>query len=237
MAGSFFIGKFVAQIVLDMLQPATLKFLKNLQKNNNKAWFEKNRTAYEDAKSDFLSLVEKLIPGIASFDPAIADQLAKNCTFRINRDVRFSQNKSPYKNNLAAYFNQAGKKGNGAGYYLHIEPGKSFAAAGIWQPEPADLAKIRQEIDYNLDDWKKILSSSGFKKNFAKGLDLTNKLARPPKGYSDDNPAIEYVKLKSFVIRSPLSDDDVTDKNLLKKIVKLLEAANPVVRFLNKAID
>ncbi len=143
-----------------MLQPSTLKFLTGLQKNNNKAWFEKNRNAYEEAKADFLAMVEKLIPGIAGFDPTIADQLAKNCTFRINRDVRFSKNKSPYKNNMAAYFNKAGKKGNGAGYYLHIEPGKSFAAAGIWQPEPADLAKIRQEIDYNINDWKKIFMES-----------------------------------------------------------------------------
>ena len=220
-----------------MLQPATLKFLKNLQKNNNKGWFDKNRKVYEDAKSDFLSLVEKLIPGIASFDPTIADQLAKNCTFRINRDVRFSQNKSPYKNNIAAYFNKAGKKGNGAGYYLHIEPGKSFAAAGIWQPETADLAKIRQEIDYNLDEWKKILNNPGFKKNFEKGLDLSNILARPPKGYSEDNPAIQYVKLKSFVIRSPLSDDDVMDKGFVKKIVRVFQAAYPVVGFLNKAVD
>ena len=220
-----------------MLEPATLKFLKNLQKNNNKAWFEKNRTAYEDAKSGFLSMVEKLIPGIAGFDPAVADLVAKNCTFRINRDVRFSQNKSPYKNNMAAYFNKAGKKGNGAGYYLHIEPGQSFAAAGIWQPEPADLAKIRQEIDYNLDEWKKILTNPAFKKNFEKGLDSSNILARPPKGYSEDNPAMQYVKLKSFVIRKPLSDDDVIDKGFVKKVVKVFQAAFPVVEFLNKAVD
>ncbi|MEO8771768.1 MAG: DUF2461 domain-containing protein [Ferruginibacter sp.] len=220
-----------------MLQPATLKFLKNLQKNNNKAWFEKNRKGYDDAKSDFLSMVEKLIPGIAGFDPSIADQLAKNCTFRINRDVRFSNNKSPYKNNMAAYFNKAGKKGNGAGYYVHIEPGKSFAAAGIWQPEPADLAKIRQEIDYNLDEWKKILRNTAFKKNFEKGIDVSNILVRPPKGYSEDNPAIQFVKLKSFVIRSPLSDEDITDKAFVKKVVKILQASYPIVSFLNTAID
>ena len=220
-----------------MLQSSTLKFLRSLQKNNNKAWFEKNRNVYEEAKTDFLSMVEKLIPGIAGFDITIADQLAKNCVFRINRDVRFSKNKSPYKNNMAAYFNKAGKKGNGAGYYLHIEPGKSFAAAGIWQPEPADLAKIRQEIDYNFNDWKKIFTNTPFKKNFAKGLDVSNILARPPKGYEEHNPAIAFLKLKSFVIRHPLTDEEILDKAFVKNVVKVLEAAYPVVSFLNPAID
>ncbi|MEO7524330.1 MAG: DUF2461 domain-containing protein [Ferruginibacter sp.] len=220
-----------------MIQPLTIKFLKNLHKNNDRAWFEKNRNAYEAAKLDFLSVVEKLIPGIAGFDQTIADQIAKNCTFRINRDVRFSKNKSPYKNNLAAYFNKAGKKGNGAGYYLHIEPGKSFAAVGIWQPEAADLAKIRQEIDYNLNDWKKMLVTTSFKKNFANGLDLSHILVRSPKGYEDDNPAIQFLKLKSFVIRHPFLDEEVLDKRFVKNVVKVFEAAYPVVSFLNSAME
>lgn len=220
-----------------MLQPAILKYLDNLQKNNNKPWFEKNRAVYEEVKSDFLSMVEKLIPAIAAFDPTIADQLAKNCTFRINRDVRFSKDKRPYKNNMAAYFNKAGKKGNGAGYYLHIEPGKSFAAAGIWMPEPGDLAKIRQEIDYNLEDWKKILSQSSFKKNFEKGLDMAETLSRPPKGYTDDNPALLFLKLKSFVIRHPIKDSEVIDKSFVKNVAKVFQTAYPLVGFLNTAID
>lgn len=220
-----------------MLKLSTLKFLRSLQKNNNKAWFEKNRTDYEDAKADFLSMVEKLIPGIAGFDPAMADQLAKHCTFRINRDVRFSKNKSPYKNNMAAYFNKAGKKGNGAGYYLHIEPGNSFAAAGIWMPEPADLAKIRQEIDYNLNEWKKIFTNTSFKKNWKQGLDVSNILARPPKGYAEENPAISFLKLKSFVIRCPLTDEEILNKGFVKNVVKVFQTAFPVVSFLNTAID
>ena len=147
-----------------MLQSSTLKFLKDLQKNNNRPWFEAHRKQYEWAKEDFLLLTEKLIAGIAAFDKPIALLKAKECTFRINRDVRFSKNKSPYKNNIAGYFNRNGKKGNGAGYYLHIESGKSFAAGGIWMPESKDLIKIRQEIDYSFDDWKKIISNPSFKK-------------------------------------------------------------------------
>jgi uncharacterized protein (TIGR02453 family) len=219
-----------------MLQQSTIKFLKNLQKNNNRPWFEAHRKDYEDAKANFLTMVEKLIPGIASFDPTIADQQAKNCTFRINRDVRFSKNKSPYKNNMAAYFNQAGKKGIGAGYYLHIEPGNSFVAAGIWMPEPAGLAKIRQEMDYNLDEWKKTIGNASFKKHFKNGLDVSNTLARPPKGYAEDNPAIEYIKLKSFVAMSPITDDSIVNNSFVKDVVKIMQSAHPLVTFLNRAI-
>lgn len=219
-----------------MLQPATLKFLKSLQQNNNRPWFEEHRHLYEDAKTDVLSMVEKLIPGIAGFDSTIADQVAKTCTFRINRDVRFSNNKSPYKNNMAAYFNKDGKKGNGAGYYLHIEPGQSFAAAGIWMPEPANLAKIRQEIDYNLDEWKTILSRSAFKKNFKDGPDSSNILARPPKGYTEDNPAIPFLKLKSFVVRSTIMDPSILEKTFVKDVAKIFKASFPFVDFLNRAI-
>ncbi len=220
-----------------MLQLSTIKFLQQLEKNNNRAWFEDNRKKYEDAKADFLMMVEKLIPSIAAFDPTIADQQAKNCTFRINRDVRFSKNKSPYKNNMAAYFNRAGKKGNGAGYYVHVEPGKSFIAAGIWMPEPADLAKIRQEIDYNLGEWKEILNLPAFKKIFSSGMDVSNILARPPKGYTEDNPALAFLKLKSFVVRSPVVDDTVIDKGFVKNVAKVLQASHPLVAFLNRAID
>jgi len=149
-----------------MLQSPTLKFLKDLQKNNNKAWFDAHRQLYETAKTDFYALVEKLIPATAKFDAPIGQLAVKQCVFRINRDVRFSKNKAPYKNNMACYFNQAGKNGLGAGYYLHIEPGKSFAAGGIWVPEPQVLAGIRQEIDYNFTDWKKVIENKAFKKTY-----------------------------------------------------------------------
>lgn len=220
-----------------MLNPSTVNFLKKLESNNNKPWFEKHRPAYETAKADFLSVVEQLIPGIAAFDPGIADQLAKNCIFRINRDVRFSKDKRPYKNNFAAYFNKAGKKGNGAGYYLHIQPGKSFAAAGIWAPEPADLAKIRQEIDYNYEPWQQVLKQRSFKRIFPAGMDMGNALSRPPKGYTDDNPALQHIKLKSFVVRSPIADKALAGKTFVKEVIKIMEAAHPFVAFLNQAID
>jgi len=220
-----------------MIQSTTLKFLKDLKKNNNKPWFDEHRDQYETAKENILALAGALIKGISSFDPPIADLQPKDCTFRINRDVRFSKDKSPYKSNMSAYFNKAGKKGNGAGYYIHIEPGKSFAAGGIWMPATADLAKIRQEIDYSFNDWKKMISNTAFKKQFPKGFGDNETLTRPPKGYDENNPAIDFIKMKSFVIRKHFSDAEVQSKSFAKDVAKTFQHIHPLVEFINKAID
>lgn len=225
---------FVSRNHHNMLQTSTLKFLKDLRKNNNKPWFDKNRKIYDAAKDDFLVHVALVIKGIGSFDRSIAGLEAKNCIFRINRDVRFSKNKDPYKNNMAAYFNKDGKKGLGAGYYMHIEPGKSFVAGGIWMPEPPVLAGIRQEIDYNFNDWKKIVEGSAFKKMFPKGLEGES-LSRPPKNYDDNNPAIDYIKRKSFIVTCSFTDAEVQAKDFVKKVSKTFQAMKPLVDFINLA--
>lgn len=220
-----------------MLQPHVLKFLKDLQKNNDRTWFETNRNRYENAKANFLAFVEEVIPAIAKFDPSLSELVGKNCTFRINRDVRFSKNKAPYKNNMSAYFNKAGKKGNGAGYYVHVQPGRCFVAAGIWQPEAADLAKIRQEIDYNFNDWKKILNASTFKKTFVEGVEKNDTLVRPPKGYDDDNPALGFLKLKSFIVSRSFTEEEVMQKDYVKQVAGSFKTVKPVIDFINGALD
>jgi uncharacterized protein (TIGR02453 family) len=220
-----------------MLQTSTLKFLKDLKKNNNKPWFDKNRKQYETTKADFHTFLEELIRAIASFDKPIRNLAPKDCTFRINRDVRFSKDKSPYKSNIAGYFNKGGKKSNGAGYYLHIEPGKSFAAGGMWMPLPPDLAKIRQEIDYSFDQWKKVIGNTSFKKLFSEGVKSDDTLMRPPKGYDENNPAIEYLKMKSFIISRPFTDAEVQNKIFLKDVAKTFRAMKPLIDFLNTAIE
>ena len=219
-----------------MLLSSTLKFLKELKKNNNRPWFEEHRQQYETAKEDFLLLTEKLITGISVFDPAIALLKAKECVFRINRDVRFSKDKSPYKNNIAGYFNRNGKKGNGAGYYLHIEPGKSFAAGGMWMPEAKELASIRQEIDYSFDNWKKIIGNTSFKKTFIEGI-KGEALVRPPKGYDETNPAIAYLKMKNFVVTKSFTDTEIQSKTFVKDVANTFKAMKPMIDFLNGAID
>ena len=220
-----------------MLQRSTLNFLKALEKNNNKPWFDENRKTYEAAKADVQNMVGQLIPAIASFDEPIGALQIKDCTFRINRDVRFSKNKLPYKNNMAAYFSPGGKKAVGAGYYFHIEPGKSYAAGGFYTPMPAGLAKIRQEIDYNFDALKNIIGQKTFKKYFPAGMENMESLVRPPKGYDENNPAIEYLKRKHFVVSTPITDAQLEDKNLVKELAKIFAAIQPLNDFLNHAIS
>lgn len=219
-----------------MLQPTTIKFLKDLKKNNNKPWFDEHRKNYEQSKADFHILVQQLITAIAAFDVPISQLAVKECVFRINRDVRFSKDKRPYKNNLACYFNKAGKKGHGAGYYLHIEPGGSFAAGGIWMPEAPVLASIRQEIDYNFTNWKKLVDYKGFREFFPDAVTSEEMLVRPPKGYDENNPAIEFLKMKSFIVSRPVTDAALQHKNFVKEISQTFKAMKPVVDFLNTAL-
>lgn len=220
-----------------MLQASTLHFLKDLKKNNNKPWFEKNRKVYEAAKEDFAGFVEKLIEQFGKKDKTISTLKAKDTTFRINRDVRFSKDKSPYKDNMGSYLSRGGKKSIFSGYYFHCQPGSSFLGGGLWMPQPPELAKMRQEIDYNLNDFKKIISSTKFKSVYG-GLstDAEYTLTRLPKGYEADNPAAEYLKFKSYVATAPLKDSDLTSRDLLKKAIAAFEALQPLVNFINQAL-
>ena len=221
-----------------MLQPSTIKFLKDLKKNNNKEWFHANRKTYENAKGDYASFIDGIIKAHGKKDESIAGLTAKNCMFRINRDVRFSKDKSPYKTNFGASINFGGKKIMKAGYYIHCEPGAGFVAGGIYMPMPDDLKKLRQEIDYNFDEFKKIIHHKNFKSLFGDlSMDGGMKLSRPPKSYDETNPAIEYLKLKSFIATTKLSDADLSSKDLPKKILTAFDAIQQLVAFANRAIE
>ena len=222
-----------------MLQASTVKFLKDLKKNNNKPWFDANRKIYEAAKADYLNFIQKIIDLHGKNDPEIRNIVAKDCLFRINRDVRFSKDKSPYKSNFGASINKGGKQSvSTAGYYFHLQPGESFTGGGIWMPEKENLQKIRQEVDYNLDDFKKIISGKKFKTVFGElWQGSAYKLTRVPKGYEADNPAAEYLKLKSFVVSVPFKDQDLTSKDLIKKTVEVFKTLQPLVSFLNHSME
>ena len=220
-----------------MISKNILRFLSSIKKNNNKAWLDANRPLYESSKEDFINEVGEVLNGIAAFDPAFINLTPKECIFRLNRDVRFAKEKHPYKTNFAAYFNPGGKKADGAGYYIHIEPGKSFAAAGIWQPPAPHLAKIRQEIDYNFDEWKKIVNNKNFIQHLRNGFSMSSSLVRPPKGYEESNPAIEFIKMKSFVATRNFTDAELQDKNFTRLLLKTFEAARPFTDFMNRSLD
>lgn len=220
-----------------MIQPATLDFLRKLKKNNNREWFEKNRSKFEEARQNVEETVAAIITEVRKFDKQIpADLEAKKCLFRIYRDVRFSHDKRPYKNNIGAYITAAGKKAVAPGFYIHFEPGASFLAGGMWQPPAPELSKVRQEIDYNFAEFKKIVNDKTFKKYFGT-LEQEDKLSTAPKGYPKDHDAIEFLKLKSFNVVAAMSDKEVTSKTFAKKAGEIFKAMQPLNRFLQRAID
>ncbi len=207
-------------------------FLSELAENNHKAWFDANRDRYQKLRADFVAFVDELLKEASLIDLTLAPLQAKDCIFRINRDVRFSANKNPYKTNFSAYLSKGGKKFPGAGYYFHFEPGASFLAAGIWMPEADLLKAIRQEIDYEWSGFSKILLNAQ-----SAGLKLDGeKLTRPPKGYEADNPAIEVLKSKNFVLTQPF-DMLVGEKQLKQLFVKRIAELKHFVDFLNQACD
>lgn len=219
-----------------MISKETIDFLKKLKKNNSKEWFDSNRTKYLTAKENYLEFVGEVLQQLKTIDPTLQDIQPKNCVFRINRDVRFSADKNPYKTNLGANFSKGGKKIACAGYYFHLEPGSCFIGGGYWMPMADDLNKIRQEIDYSYDEFKNILQRKAFIDAFD-SLDNKEKLIRPPKGYEKDNPALEYLKLKSFIVMASIEDDELLDKKLIPKVISYFKAMKPLVDFLNRAID
>ncbi|MBC8046420.1 MAG: DUF2461 domain-containing protein [Fimbriimonadaceae bacterium] len=220
---------------MPVIEKSTIDFLKKLKSNNNKEWFDKNRKTYETAKANFLEFTTSLIKEVEKFDRELKGIEAKKTIFRINRDIRFSKDKSPYKVNLGTGFSKGGKLDNTAGYYFHLQPGESFCAGGCYMPMPPQLSAIRQEIDYNFPAFKKMLSAKEFKKYYS-NLDTIEKLKTVPKGYSADNPALEYLKHKSFIVSKYYADKEITSEKFLSEITNAYKALHPMVNFLNKAI-
>lgn len=215
-----------------------LKFLKDLSRNNDREWFEKNKSRYLESKVQFEEFVTRLLHNMIAVDESLSGLDPKKLTFRIYRDVRFSKDKRPYKTNMGASLSASGKKGMGKpGYYLHIEPGnKSFIAAGLYMPMPEELSKVRQEIDYNGDRLKKILNDKKIKDLFG-DFWKEDALKNIPKGYDKEHAYGEWLKLKSFIITHELKDAEVTDKNFLKNVVKIMTASKPLNDFLTEAIS
>lgn len=219
-----------------MINSQTLSFLTSIKKNNNKEWFDKNKDRYLSVKDNVSETIDSVLKEICTFDKRFGGLTSKDCLFRIYRDVRFSKDKKPYKNNLGASINIGGKKALNAGYYLHIEPGKSFFAGGMWMPPGDVLKKIRQEIDYNGKKFQKIIDNKDFKKYFG-GLEEEYKLKTTPKGYDKDHPEIEYLRLTSFIVSHSFTDKELQSKNFAKEIGKGAKLMRPFLDFLNQALD
>ena len=217
-----------------MMTKDILQFLGELKQNNTREWFAQNKQKYEKANKSLLALVEQLLPIVQRVDASIGVLAPKDCVFRIYRDTRFSPDKTPYKTNMGAYFARGGRKSIYAGYYMHLEPGSSMLAGGIWMPEPEALKRIRQEISYNSAEFKTLLEAKSFKDYFSV-LSEEGKLKNPPRDFPADFPDIDLLKNKNFTMFHSLSDETVCSENFPVVFSKVFEAMKPVNDFLNKA--
>lgn len=213
------------------LSSKTFDFLKKLSQNNNREWFTENKNLYTESQENVVGFLEDLIKEMGEFDEELLKIDAKKSLFRIYKDTRFSKDKSPYKTNFGASLGM-GKGSQKGGYYLHLEPNKSFLAGGIYMPESSVLKEVRKEISLYGEDFLKILNQKDFKKHFPE-LDQDDKLKKVPQGFEKEDPMAEYLKLKSFIVVYNLKDDEVLDKNAVKNLAKVFRLMKPLNDFLN----
>jgi uncharacterized protein (TIGR02453 family) len=213
-----------------------LSFLADLQANNNREWFQANKARYDEAKAEFEAFIDSMIPAIAKFDDSVKHITAKDCIFRIFRDVRFAKDKSPYKTNFGAFMSRGGRKSHGPGYYFHLSPEECFLSGGVWMPETEVMKKIRQEIYYNIDEFKGILNNKEFKKHFS-GIDDWDKQKLPPREFPKDFQDIDLLKNRSFTVSSPLSVKNILSDKLQEYAMGVYKVMKPYNQFLTRAIE
>ena len=222
-----------------MITNATLAFLRELKGNNERVWFTEHKGEYQHAYGEMLDTVVQLLVAISGFDQDIATSGLdpKSCLMRINRDIRFSKDKSPYKTNFFAFISKGVRKGPFGGYYFHIEPGATFAGGGIYMPEPIVLEQLRREIDAHFAEWQSIMSQNEFCSQFPEGVLPSGKLVRPPKGYEAMNPALEYLKFEGYYTQRFFADDELTAPGFVGEVAKSFRVVTPLVKFLNRALS
>jgi uncharacterized protein (TIGR02453 family) len=211
----------------------TIDFLKDLKKNNNRVWFNDNKSTYIEIKEDFITFIERLLPGLAIIDPKLTGIEPRKTVFRINRDVRFSDDKSPYKSSIAAVLMAGGRKkfSERAGFYIHVEPGNSLIAGGAYLPPSGWISSIRKKISSDGNGFREIIGSQGFKRFFNE-MD-GDKLKGAPRGFTKDHPEIDLLRYKSFLAVNNLSDKDVLRSDLSEHFIKVSRELHPLNEFLN----
>lgn len=209
----------------------TLGFLKELTEHNTREWFQKNKARYDAARKNYTQFLDELLTRMQAFEPAAYGQQGKDLVFRIYRDVRFSNDKRPYKDHFGAYVAEGGRKSINPGYYLHLAGNNnSFVAGGLWMPPAEQLKAVRQEIDYSLDEFKRIIEATAFKNRF--GAISGEQLKTTPKGYDKANPAIEYLRFKSWNAVMPIDDKTVLGEDFMDVVVGAMKAVKPFNDFL-----
>lgn len=215
-----------------MLTQHTLQFLENISQNNNREWFHSNKKNYEKVKVEFETFCQEILDNLTIFQEDLANTTAKSCILRINRDIRFSLDKSPYKKYLGAGFGPGGKSSGKVDFYLQIEPNNTFLGGGMWSPTSQQLAKFRQEIDYTPNTIKGIIEEETFKNYFNEIHG--EKVKKMPKGYSIDHPDIELLKYKQLFFVHRYSDKEVISKDFAQELIKGCKTLKPYLDYVNK---
>lgn len=215
-----------------MIEKSTYDFLRKLNKNNDREWFNKHKDEYVIAHENAIAFADDLLALLQKHDN-IDTASGKKSLHRIYRDIRFSKDKTPYSPRFSGSFRRATKYLRG-GYYFHLEPGNTFIAGGFWAPEPADLQRMREGIVADEKEFRKILKSATFKKNF--GELFGEELSRAPKGYPNDHPALDLIKLKQFLVSRPFTDKEAFTSNFVKEADKTFKAMRPLFDFMSEVL-
>lgn len=214
-----------------------IDFLSQLAANNSKEWFDGNRKWYADAKHNFEVFVQELIDGVVEFEPVLKGLEAKSCIYRINRDIRFSNDKTPYKTNFGALIMKGGRKNftMHPGYYLHVEPGKCFISGGAYMPPPDMLTAIRGKISERTEEFLEIINSAGFKKYFSEIEG--SRLKKAPKGFDPQHKHIELLKFKDYYVSIHVPDSEVVKPGYVNYALDVFRAIKPFHEFIDSAND
>ena len=212
------------------------QYLTGLTANNNKEWFEANRAEYTALRAEFADFVADVIAQTAAFDSSVAHVDPKNALFRINRDLRFSRDKSPYKTTFSASFGPSGRHGGGPGYYLQIDAaGELHDGAGLHQPEPAVLNRVRDSIVNAPEDFAEVVRSADFLREF--GAIKGDRLKRLPAGIPADAPFPDELKLTSLWVGKTHDATNATWTDLAATVVTDYRLAKPLVTWLRLASE
>lgn len=214
-----------------MTLQTTLDFLRDLAANNNKAWFDDHRDRYDQARSAFELTVDDLIHRFTAFDD-MGHLRAKDCMFRINRDVRFSKDKSPYKTNFGAVIAHGGRKGTGRVYYLQVGADESFAAGGLHQPDSTQLDNIRRHINQDATPLRELLAAPDFVSQF--GAMQGDQLKTAPRGYDKEHPDVDLLRYKQYLAIHPLPEDLVVSDRFVDHLVEVYRAMKPFNVYLER---
>ncbi len=220
-----------------MITKEALHFLSDLIANNNTEWMHANKKRYDSYKKEYHSFIASILEAMKPLDKSLEPLEVKNCTFRINRDIRFSKDKSPYKTNMGVWMSQDKNRKNAPGYYIHFEKDNCFIAGGVWCPEPSELKLIRKEIEFFHNDLEDIVSNKNFKKEFKElSREDANVLKKAPKDFDPNHPAIAFLKLKSFTASRKIDEKAFTAPDFSEKIAKQLATLKPLNDFLYRAL-